>query len=64
MQIWEWLEDSGLEINAACMNAYLGCLMRQVRPSQMLCAFPITASPATPSSLHLHSAGPCLMILV
>ncbi|KAK9869019.1 hypothetical protein WJX84_001669 [Apatococcus fuscideae] len=29
--IWEWLEDSGLEINAACMNAYLGCLMRQVK---------------------------------
>ncbi|KAK9840167.1 hypothetical protein WJX74_004587 [Apatococcus lobatus] len=27
--IWGWLEESGLEINAACMNAYLGCLMRQ-----------------------------------
>jgi hypothetical protein len=30
-QVWSWLEDSGLEISTACMNAYVSALVKQAR---------------------------------
>jgi len=30
-QVWSWLEESGLEISTACMNAYVSALVKQVR---------------------------------
>lgn len=34
-QVWSWLEESGLEINTACMNAYVSTLVKQVRMKRM-----------------------------
>ena len=30
-QVWSWLEESGVEINTACMNAYVSTLAKQAR---------------------------------
>ncbi|KAK9831962.1 hypothetical protein WJX81_003568 [Elliptochloris bilobata] len=44
--VWSWLEESGLEINTACMNAYVSILVKQGQWDEARAAFRAMLSPA------------------